>query len=187
VPTDVLVRRRKQTPSPENCNHCTRDEFGNCSFKHEEEEYGDTKYPSWSWCGWMGGKVEYQSDMVGGCLLNVQQWLKMYTWIQWHIRDHEGNLRPLWDRQVFRQDLSDESCWKGYIGRAREDFETPTPHDHRKRDSGYQSSEIEILPNGMRATLAVTRGSEHQTKLTLTDLTLQICRTAPPSPRRPGI
>lgn len=55
--------------------------------------------------------------MLGGCISNVQHWLANHTWIQWYIRDREGNLRPLWDRQVLDEDISGEMCWRGYPGR----------------------------------------------------------------------
>ncbi|KAK8172595.1 heterokaryon incompatibility protein-domain-containing protein [Phyllosticta citrichinensis] len=71
-------------------------------------------FPSWSWCGWEGGSASYfVQDFIQDCLENVHQWLKSYTWIQWHIRDSQSKLRPLWftcDRVPANQ----EQRWKGY-------------------------------------------------------------------------
>lgn len=77
----------------------------------------DTEFPSWSWCGWMGAKIEYRREMVDGCLENVREWLVNHTWIVWHIRDVHGNLRPLWDKDRAEEDRSTETRWKGYRGR----------------------------------------------------------------------
>ncbi|TVY27195.1 hypothetical protein LHYA1_G004657 [Lachnellula hyalina] len=77
----------------------------------------DIEFPSWSWCGWMGAKIEYRREMVDGCLENVHEWLVNHTWIVWHIRDGHGNLRPLWDKDRAEEDRSTETRWKGYRGR----------------------------------------------------------------------
>ncbi|KLU91869.1 hypothetical protein MAPG_10818 [Magnaporthiopsis poae ATCC 64411] len=82
----------------------------------EQEDYGGREFPSWSWCGWMGGKAGYQVDVIDGCLLNVREWLRNHTWILWYVRDEEGNLRPLWDRTILREDSSEEARWRGYDG-----------------------------------------------------------------------
>ncbi|KAK1830052.1 heterokaryon incompatibility protein-domain-containing protein [Podospora conica] len=87
------------------------------SRRHRKEGFGARDFPSWSWCGWMGGKAEYPATMVDGCLQNVQEWLLNHTWIEWHFRDHEGNLRPLWDKNHLTEDGSEEARWKGYKGR----------------------------------------------------------------------
>jgi hypothetical protein len=61
--------------------------------------------------------------MIDGCLLNVREWLRRHTWIQWYIRNEKGHLRPLWEilsRRGDRRPLSkgddaeDDSRWKGY-------------------------------------------------------------------------
>ncbi|KAJ4387722.1 hypothetical protein N0V93_008321 [Gnomoniopsis smithogilvyi] len=116
-PMDALRRRKKQRRHHLNTSICSQDEFGNCTCKPEEEDYGKKDFPSWSWCGWIGGKAEYQSDMIEACLLNVREWLTDHTWISWHFRDQEGNLRPLWDKSSVQDDVSDEVQWRGYKGR----------------------------------------------------------------------
>ncbi|KAK3940471.1 hypothetical protein QBC46DRAFT_459005 [Diplogelasinospora grovesii] len=70
------------------------------------------QFPTWSWSGWMDGRIEYEPDMIDGCLLNIGDWLKHHTWIQWHIRDEKGHLRPLWG--VLSRTDEDDSRWQGY-------------------------------------------------------------------------
>ncbi|KAK8223227.1 heterokaryon incompatibility protein-domain-containing protein [Phyllosticta capitalensis] len=71
-------------------------------------------FPSWSWCGWEGGSVSYVSqDFIQDCLENVHHWLISHTWIQWHIRDHESKLRPLW-WTCESEPAKGEERWKGY-------------------------------------------------------------------------
>ncbi|KAK0747230.1 heterokaryon incompatibility protein-domain-containing protein [Apiosordaria backusii] len=116
TPLQRLRRRKKVLHRSGSGLQCTQDEMGNCSCKHEEEGFGSKEFPSWSWCGWMGGKAEYQLSLIDGCLLNVQEWLRQHTWILWYVRDYEGNLRPLWDKQVLKEDQSAEQRWRGYAG-----------------------------------------------------------------------
>lgn len=115
-PVDALRRRKKQQRHQLNTNTCSQDELGNCNCRHYEEDYGKKEFPSWSWCGWIGGKSEYQSDMIEACLLDVREWLMGHTWILWHFRDEEGNLRPLWDKNLLMGDNSEEAKWRGYHG-----------------------------------------------------------------------
>lgn len=117
-PMDVLRRRKKQQHRHASTSTCSQDELGNCTCKPDEEDYGKTNFPSWSWCGWIGGKAEYQPEMIDACLLNVREWLTDHTWIQWHFRDKEGNLRPLWDKGSANDDASDKVQWRGYHGRS---------------------------------------------------------------------
>jgi hypothetical protein len=80
----------------------------------------------------MGGAAEYNLTMLDGCLINVREWLKHHTWIQWHIRDEKGHIRLLWEisSQISRNkralrpkitrsysrpgSFEDENRWKGY-------------------------------------------------------------------------
>ncbi|KAK3317640.1 heterokaryon incompatibility protein-domain-containing protein [Cercophora scortea] len=119
MPLKKLDRRRQRRSHRSGAAPCSQDEMGNCKCKLEEEGYGGKGFPSWSWCGWMGGKAEYQLSMIDGCLLNVQEWLRDHTWIQWYAREYEGDLRPLWDKTVFREDQSEEVRWRGYAGKAK--------------------------------------------------------------------
>jgi hypothetical protein len=116
MPLGVLQRRKQRRLHWSRQSLCSQDELGNCNCKMEQEGYGGNEFPSWSWCGWMEGKVGYQLDMIHGCLLNVREWLTQHTWILWYIRDNEGNLRPLWDQDVLREDSSEEERWRGYRG-----------------------------------------------------------------------
>lgn len=117
-PMDALRRRKKQRHQHFNTSICSQDELGNCTCKPDEEDYGKKSFPSWSWCGWIGAKAQYQPDMIEACLLNVREWLTDHTWILWHFRDQEGNLRPLWDKGSAHDDISDEVQWRGYHGRS---------------------------------------------------------------------
>jgi hypothetical protein len=78
----------------------------------------------------MDGRIEYQLDMLDGCMLNVREWLKRHTWIQWYVRNEKGHCRPLWEiltretpnRRSLSQ-LPDEGeegeRWKGYQAERR--------------------------------------------------------------------
>ena len=65
--------------------------------RHDDEkkraEYRSIEFPSWSWYGWLGGKMEYKSGMVEGYLMDLHEWLIKHTWVHWYIRDGHGNLR----------------------------------------------------------------------------------------------
>ncbi|KAK8152378.1 heterokaryon incompatibility protein-domain-containing protein [Phyllosticta citribraziliensis] len=93
-------------------------------------------FPSWSWCGWEGGSASYFShDFIQDCLENVHQWLISHTWIQWHIRDSQSKLRPLWltcERVLKDQELR----WKGYdsFERSKENMEKGIHEIKRKLD-----------------------------------------------------
>ena len=76
----------------------------------------DYEFPSWSWCGWENGKIEYDSKMLDGCVVNVREWLREHTWISWYFRDSMGRLRPLWDRKKAFEDNSIDTRWRGYAG-----------------------------------------------------------------------
>ncbi len=95
-PSAALCRRRL-TLITDSMVQCTQDAMGNCICHAEKDAFGGSEFPSWAWSGWMGGPVEYQSKMLEGCLLNSYAWLKFHTWIQWHVRDEKGYLRPLWE------------------------------------------------------------------------------------------
>ncbi|KAK2024230.1 HET-domain-containing protein [Colletotrichum zoysiae] len=73
-------------------------------------------FPSWSWTGWVG-EVQYKEDTVSGILDNVSDWLDTRTWIEWWVRDGNGDLRPLWDPKESREDQSKERKWRGYTQR----------------------------------------------------------------------
>ncbi|KIW72051.1 hypothetical protein PV04_00274 [Phialophora macrospora] len=75
---------------------------------------GDTKFPSWSWCGWKSAPMEYYPGMVGECVANLNEWLLNHTWISWYIRDGRGDLRPIWPGWDDLVDKSTEMRWRGY-------------------------------------------------------------------------
>ncbi|KAK0654141.1 hypothetical protein DIS24_g5495 [Lasiodiplodia hormozganensis] len=75
----------------------------------------ETNFPSWPWCGWQGCTMDYLTNsMIDDCLEDVKEWLTHHTWIQWHIRDGRGRLRPLWDSTSARQPRFTETRWRGY-------------------------------------------------------------------------
>jgi Heterokaryon incompatibility protein (HET) len=78
-----------------------------------KREFGDMKFPSWSWCGWSSAMIRYRPEVVGGCLANANQWLTEHTWIYWYVRDGEGNLRPIWDRTC-KHTTAVPTRWMGY-------------------------------------------------------------------------
>ncbi|OCL09073.1 HET-domain-containing protein [Glonium stellatum] len=126
------ISRRRLKPIAHLKNPCTENETGDCTCQLESESFGLKEFPSWAWSGWMGATIEYQLEMIEGCLLNIHEWLKYHTWIQWHIRDEKGHIRPLSeflgrdsrDETVDPLELSDtdsrpmsfedENRWKGY-------------------------------------------------------------------------
>jgi hypothetical protein len=85
VPLRRLERRRhrssRHSGSTAGGSSCTQDDMGNCNCRLESDGFGGKDFPSWSWSGWMGGKAEYQLNMIEGCLQNVQEWLRDHTWI----------------------------------------------------------------------------------------------------------
>jgi Heterokaryon incompatibility protein (HET) len=81
-----------------------------------QHDFRGAEFPSWSWTGWQGSFCQYDIKELDGCLLNVNEWLLHHTWIRWYIRDENGNLRPLWDKDVSKADQSTEKRWRGYTG-----------------------------------------------------------------------
>lgn len=139
MPLGSLYRRQHKGSHRSGMAQCTQDEMGNCSCKKEEEGYGGKEFPSWSWCGWSGGKIEYRQNMVDGCLLDVQQWLRNHTWILWYIRDNNGDLRPLWDRHAVHEDRSEERRWRGYAGKPPRSVRVQSPRSLPKKGRGERS------------------------------------------------
>jgi Heterokaryon incompatibility protein (HET) len=130
-PLETLRCRRTRAPSESEKKSCTQDDLGNCTC----ESFGGLEFPTWSWSGWMGGRIEYQSSMLDGCLLNIREWLKHHTWIQWYIRDEKGHLRPLWEILSQRTDMrsfgstaetEDDERWRGYPSNGSQGYGIPT-------------------------------------------------------------
>ncbi|KAI2462737.1 heterokaryon incompatibility protein-domain-containing protein [Annulohypoxylon bovei var. microspora] len=124
TPTKPLIRRRKPRAihSPDNKN-CELDTSGDCTCKPEDDLLSGAQFPSWAWCGWIGekgagGQAIYHDDMLEGCLSNIRQWLEHHTWIEWHIRDGKGHLRPLRHKinRTHAREIYDEDRWNGYSG-----------------------------------------------------------------------
>lgn len=86
----------------------------------DEADYGPSKFPTWSWCGWIplesgGATTRYTIPAIEDCLENVHQWLMQHTWINWYIRDGHGTLRPVWDGSRDPSlNCKTENQWQGY-------------------------------------------------------------------------
>ncbi|KAK0713670.1 heterokaryon incompatibility protein-domain-containing protein [Lasiosphaeria miniovina] len=113
-------RAREAWPKTTKAEGTLRDDW----FDHEE-------FPSWSWAGWMdredpqkGAHVTYDAKFLDGCLINIHDWLINRTWIDWNIRDGDGNIKNVWNdysetirnRQQPRQPETDRigGRWSGY-------------------------------------------------------------------------
>ena len=110
-------------------------------------EFNGMEFPSWSWCGWWGGKMEYSSGMVEGCLMDLNEWLIKHTWIHWYIRDGHGNLRPLWDGDKFSEDVTLEKRWMGYGGKPDDDDVVELNKEAIDKE---RNREIKIVKGGAR-------------------------------------
>ncbi|KAF5001737.1 hypothetical protein FDECE_10870 [Fusarium decemcellulare] len=144
MPLQSLSRRKPKTRRPSGSHGmCSQDEHGLCNCSHGRDDWGGKEFPSWSWCGWVGGKTTFQYDMLDGCLLNVQDWLRQHTWILWYARDYEGNLRPLWDRNMLDEYFSKDTRWRGYAGQdplsriKRELDDPPTSQPYQETPQFY--------------------------------------------------
>ncbi|GAP90139.1 putative heterokaryon incompatibility protein [Rosellinia necatrix] len=122
----INMRRPKNTSLGKRT--CTKNEQGNCMCNVEHDSFLGKQFPTWSWSGWMDGRIEYPLSTLDGCLVDVREWLKRRTWIQWYIRNEKGHLRPLW-RMLPHQEGQDpfseprqrpeEDGWSGYGGRVQ--------------------------------------------------------------------
>jgi hypothetical protein len=126
-----------------------------------EAKYKDTKFPSWSWCGWESDGILYCPDMVGGCISDVHSWLLGRTWIDWHIRDGHGTLRRVWDGSSFQGDESTNIRWRGYepclTATPRPSVPSPsTFHPHQPQEK-YGAKLIQ-RPSGKKGTIHHTPG-----------------------------
>jgi hypothetical protein len=115
MPLGMLGRRRmRKSEQPHHAEDCRSNQESSNDTK--DDDFGGKEFPSWSWCGWTNGKIEYTADMIDGCSQNAHEWLEHHTWIQWHIRDYKGYLRPLWNKRNRYEDSSSDIRWRGYAG-----------------------------------------------------------------------
>ncbi|KAF4968196.1 hypothetical protein FSARC_4386 [Fusarium sarcochroum] len=134
----------------------------------DDPKYKDMRFPSWSWCGWNSQGATYDSEMVGGCLADVRDWISTHTWIDWHIRDGYGTLRRVWDTRHAEEDASEDVRWRGYKSATprqkanhTKDEEESTTSD----ESSTSSSEIKyttVIPRGKKM-------SENRSAAVITD------------------
>ncbi|OMP83687.1 hypothetical protein BK809_0005068 [Diplodia seriata] len=117
-----------------------------------KQHTSETSFPSWSWCGWQGCSMDYLTNgMIDDCLEDVNEWLTDHTWIQWHIRDGRGRLRPLWDAASAHESRFSEQRWRGYSAEAREfnrgqsaDQQSSLFDDFRSNDARYDMQELDV-------------------------------------------
>jgi hypothetical protein len=123
MPLGILDRRRVRNPEQsQHAEDCRSNQESSNDI--DDNDFRGKEFPSWSWCGWTNGKMEYTADMIDGCSQNTHEWLKHHTWIQWHVRDYKGYLRPLWNRKERYEDSSSDVRWRGYTGLPK----PPSPH-----------------------------------------------------------
>ena len=79
------------------------------------EDRDRSVFPSWSWCGWVGGAMEYKQSTINGTMINLHDWHMNHTWITWYIRDGHGNLKLVWNASEDpKNDQSVIHNWDGY-------------------------------------------------------------------------
>jgi len=115
MPLGVLSCRRARNPNQSQYSEDYRFNL-ETSNNLDDDDFGAKELPRWSLYGWVNGKMEYTAEMIDSCSQNAHEWLEHHTWIQWHIRDYKGHLRPLWNRKKRYEDLSSDIRWKGYAG-----------------------------------------------------------------------
>ncbi|KAK8052960.1 hypothetical protein PG996_012261 [Apiospora saccharicola] len=153
-PTQPITMRRPHKDAASATKVCTQDANGNCACKTSHASKEDRMLPTWSWSGWEGGKIEYHLDSIDGCLINIGEWLKRHTWIQWFVRNEKGHLRPLWETMqrsteprlptVYGYDVQDDIRWQGYDCRNQTGEEVaresaPMETQAEPRDAPFQS------------------------------------------------
>ena len=87
-------------------------------------------FPSWSWCGWDGWRIQYEPHIVEECSGHLHNWLMSHTWITWYIRDGNGNLRLVWNPVSRDKATMSDAQWRGY--RANENVSSFYEHYGRK-------------------------------------------------------
>lgn len=112
----------------------------------------DPYFPSWAWCGWVGG-VEWRSSTTSGCLLNLHEWLINHTWIIWRtgIAENDGS-DLVWNasREVqCRTSRSVRGRWLGYSLES-----TADDCDEYGRAPRQLGTGIKTLPSGSRTVLS---------------------------------
>jgi hypothetical protein len=74
-----------------------------------------SQFPSWSWCGWKNEVIEYNAYTTIGVMANIHEWLLEHTWISWYIRDGNGNLRLIWNKEKdYQSTETSPRPWDGY-------------------------------------------------------------------------
>ncbi|KAI5860078.1 heterokaryon incompatibility protein-domain-containing protein [Durotheca rogersii] len=135
-----------------------QDNAGSFPSYAERRSFESLGLPTWSWSGWMDGRIEYDPAMLEGCLLNVHEWLINHTWIEWYIRDEKGHLSALWGMilQGVERDTEipiaakQDTRWMGYPGRGSESQKCPdtSPIRMPEERQGHQSHKISPLSEG---------------------------------------
>lgn len=102
----------------------------------------DERFPSWSWCGWEGEKMEYKPHILVGCENNLHEWISYHTWITWYIRDGNGNLKLVWDGREQVDARRINLRWRGYA--LPEDNEQTKCCHHDKYGRVIKAEELKL-------------------------------------------
>lgn len=68
-----------------------------------------------------GSPVKYKKETLENCFNDVHEWLRDHTWINWFIRNSDGDLRPLWHKDSVPEVEGEKPLrrWRGYGVQAR--------------------------------------------------------------------
>ncbi|KAK8084490.1 hypothetical protein PG997_005761 [Apiospora hydei] len=119
-PTQPIKMRRPHKEANSATKGCAQDSMGNCLCQRSHSSGEDKTFPTWSWSGWEGERL----DSGDGCLSDIRGWLKHHTWIQWYVRNEKGHLRPLWETMQRPNNLGQPPAhgfdlrWQGYGSRS---------------------------------------------------------------------
>lgn len=148
--------------------------------KPEARHGGKKRFPTWSWCGWKGGRIAYNAATVAGLEVNLHEWLLKHTWITYYIRDGEGSLRLVWDPLKHESSNDIEERWRGYdspkIGLPRGSHSNGVPKfdyhgrpwnnqiPHRGRVPGFQDKQFVRTVDTYRRRVAVLPPGSAETR-----------------------
>lgn len=72
MPLGVLDRRRARNPEQSQYAEDCKSNL-ETSNNIDGDDFGAKEFPSWSWCGWINGKIEYTPDMINSCSQNTHE------------------------------------------------------------------------------------------------------------------
>ncbi|KAK1842791.1 heterokaryon incompatibility protein [Colletotrichum chrysophilum] len=72
-----------------------------------------SEFPSWPWCGWIGG-CTWRLSTISGVLLDLHDWLVSHTWVVWYkLKPDDTDFQLVWS-SVDSPRASMSSRWRGY-------------------------------------------------------------------------